>query len=745
GEIYNFFHGLKNNMVKSITSFNRFNFRSIFLYPRRRNIEYANAASKKYATKSVADIARLVAARLREDFKDTAYYQAHVTTEKDGTATLSVALPDNLTTWRAVAIAVTKATKIGYESKEIPVKKNLLVRLVMPRFFTKRDSGTITGIVHNYLNESKKVKVSLKADGYLNIVDKDELWVEVGANEEKRVDWRVDAAGSGKAKVTITALTDEESDAMQLAIPILPHGMIQYSGDSDVINKDHTSIFTIPENSLNESLSLKLTLSPTVADITTESLKYLIGYPYGCVEQTMSRFMPNILVAKSLQRMGREVPKEMGDLPDMVQKGLERLYDFQHDDGGWGWWKHDQTKPPTTAYVVYGLTVAKEADYNVKQDVLDRGVKSLIDQIKSGQAKEINSTVFVLFALAKAGVVEKELIKSAFDKIETLNNYSLAIFADALHAANEDEKAKEAIVKLVENVERLGGLAYFKSSVRKGHGWYDSNVEATAYALKAITHIDPQSDLAPKLTLWLISSRQGDRWDNTRSTAAAVMALTEQAFAAAAGNAYDFSVTVNGEAVSLPKITTDLKAYNGNIEVDHSLLKAGENSVTITKQGDGTLFYSALLRYYTDEEELGRDTSGLTVEKTTYKKVDDQWVKFDGKLTTGDEIKVALELSGNDAYEYVILEDPKPAGCDEVIKSYDKKNMAKGDWANIEHRDEKLALFVTKMTAGKKYKYEYELTAITPGEFHAMPAKAYMMYRDEIAGNSDELMIQIND
>jgi uncharacterized protein YfaS (alpha-2-macroglobulin family) len=764
--IQQYFYGLQQNWVQTRTSFNFYFWgqtnglkKEAAGAPVMESAEMEadvldhSAPSKSKMSRAMekkgGEGASFVEAKIRKEFKDTAFYRAFITTDETGTAGFEVPLPDNLTTWRASVKGVTKDTMVGQESRKVLVTKDLLVRLELPRFFTKRDIGTVTGIVHNYLDEAKQVKVSLEiahnSPAPLEIEGDSELLIEVGANEEKRIDWKVNAVYSGDADITIKALTNEESDAVKLTLPILPHGIMQYLGDAGIVEDEKEISLKIPKGSLNESAKLKLVFSPSVANLVTESLQYLIGYPYGCVEQTMSRFLPDILVAKTLQNLGMEVPKVLENLPDMVAKGLKRLYNFQHHDGGWGWWESDATNPFMTAYVVFGLSEAKSADFDIRDDVLRRGIKSLVSQIEN--SKDINITAYMVYALTKAGAVEPKFLENLYDEIGELNNYSLAIFAESLHIAGETKKAEAAMDRLLKNAEDSGGRVYFKSKVRKGHGWYDSDTEATAYALKALVKIYPENEMIPKIVLWLANSRIGNRWHSTKDTASVVMALSEYLKTSDEMEPdYEFSVKVNGNPIGDYKVTKDnMFSFDGSIAVENSLLKAGSNKIEIKRQGTGRLYYSAYLKYYSSEEGIKEGSSGISVEKTIYKKIDDEWKEFDGTLKVGEEIKIVLEIDGSRGYEYVIIEDPKPAGCDEVIRSYEKSGARRDYWwSNIDHRDEKLSVFITNMWKDK-YKFEYELTAQTPGEFHVMPAKAYMMYKDEIGGNSDEFTIRVHD
>ena len=117
-----------------------------------------------------------------------------------------------------------------------------------------------------------------------------------------------------------------------------------------------------------------------------EGVGYLIDYPYGCVEQTMSRFLPAVMVKRAAGQSPIALPPEAAaKLPDVLKKGLERLYNFQHPDGGWGWFEKDARNDPMTVYVLYGLARCRNAGTEVDAEVFARGCAYLQERLASGK------------------------------------------------------------------------------------------------------------------------------------------------------------------------------------------------------------------------------------------------------------------------------------------------------------------------------------------------------------------------
>jgi len=372
---------------------------------------------------------QMVQPTVRTKFADTAFWAAALNTGKDGFAEIELTMPENLTTWKTMVWAMGFGTRVGEGTVEVVTTKNLIVRLQAPRFFVEKDEVVLSANVHNYLKNAKKVNVELKIDGgCIELMKgvKATQSVQVPANGEKRVDWRVKVTREGNARVTMKALTDEESDAMAMDFPVYVHGMLKTDSFSGVIRpKQKTAKFqiTVPAQRRPDQSRLEIRYSPTLAGAMVDALPYITEYPYGCTEQTLNRFLPTVITQKVLMRMGLDLDdikkkrtnlnaQEIGDdvkraadwkrligkkrwdgkkwvnrnpvfdkaeVDRMVKAGLQRLTNMQNSDGGWGWWSgwRERSWPHTTAVVVHGLQIARANDVAVVPGVIKRGINWL--------------------------------------------------------------------------------------------------------------------------------------------------------------------------------------------------------------------------------------------------------------------------------------------------------------------------------------------------------------------------------
>ncbi len=349
GSIMNAFYGKVYSQVSTETSLTYyFNGQA-----GKRKMQLASVRSSKSMAQLKPE--RLVQPKIRKAFPDTAFWVADVRTAANGQATVKFEYPDAITSWRATTRGVTQDTKVGSAVMNAVVRKNIMVRLVVPRFFRRGDEITLSTIVQNYLPNDKTAQVSMQFEG-LQVLDGAQQNINVPTRGLVKVDYRVRVLNVDSAKVTGKALTDVESDAMELTLPVVPFGVklaMSKSGSIAGAGTSDTSLpITFPAGAESGTRKLTISVTPSIAGSVFSALDYLTSYPYGCTEQTMSSFLPDVLVADALQKLGVKSNIDPQTLHKQVQAGLDRLYTYQHEDGGWGWWQTDDSHAFMTAYVL---------------------------------------------------------------------------------------------------------------------------------------------------------------------------------------------------------------------------------------------------------------------------------------------------------------------------------------------------------------------------------------------------------
>jgi hypothetical protein len=701
---------------------------------------------------------RMVEPKIRKAFPDTAFWATDIVTDTAGHARAKVEFPDSLTTWRATARGITPDTKVGSASLKTIVRKNLILRLVVPRFFVQGDEVAVSALVHNYLADAKTARVSLDVKG-LDILQGETKEVSIPSRGEGRVDWRVRAQQVRTASVTGKALTDEESDAMQLDLPINMPGikLSQSHGGSVAAGAETSFDLTFPANVQPGSRSLAIGVSPSIAGSLFGALEYLTSFPYGCVEQTMSSFLPNVTVRQAVHDLGLKANLDEAALQEKIRDGLDRLYNFQHEDGGWGWWETDESHPFMTAYVVAGLTQAKTAGIAVQDEAITKGAAWLERDFTRDPKLMPDLRAYMLYSLSIAGRGDPASFTQIYDKRSALSPYGLAILGLALEQA-KDARAGEIAALLEAAAQQDAEQAWWPATRDQMLDFSeDVTAEATAYAVKFLSHQRRDSALLPKAAQWLMNHRnEGFWWSSTKQTAMVIYGLTD--YLRATGELHpNLTVTVfvnNRQALNRAiDQATDLNPPP--LALDDSKLQPGVNHIRVSTTGQGRLYFSARAESYSTEERLQKTgTASLNILRDYFRLVpgkDGDRIVYDvaplaGSVASGDVIAVRLTVTGSE-WKYLMLEDPIPAGTEFIERDNIYQLRNRPPWWDYyftrrELHDDRLAIFQTWFPAGQ-HQYFYLLKVVNPGSFQVSPARVQPMYQTGVMAATEARRLEV--
>lgn len=729
------------------------------------------------------------AATPRTNFADSAAWAPALRTDAKGVARLEFKLPDSLTSWLATARAITPSTMVGVSTAETRTTKNVLIRLQAPRFFTERDEVVLSGIVRNDFDQALDATVKLALDGgTLEAVDAAEKKVQLRPKSELRVDWTVRVIAEGHATVGMSVGTALESDAMTMKFPVLAYGSEKTVTAVRVLKGDARTevMVACPDQRRIGSTMLEVTMSPSLASVLLESLPYLIEYPYGCTEQTMSRFLPAVVVAKSLKEMGislEDIAKRRSALENrdalardrsvapvytsaqlerVVDAGLKRLESMQNTDGGWGWWSNDRSAVHLTSYVVFGLAMAKEAGVEVPEAMIFGGVAFLEREVK--EETELNLRATAAVALAKAGRKPTKLLEWIFPRRDDLTVYTKAQLALALKWSGRDADAATMIRNLGDFVKEdaENGTCRWPNGSNWWY-WYSDEIETNAFMLMALSEIDAESKYKEPLAKWLVANRTGNRWNSTRDTAYAVLGLVK--FMKTTGELdpnFDATLSYAGRQIANVHVDRDnMFAFENRFYVRGDAVLSGEFPLVCDKRGKGSLYVTSRFTVYSLEDkitaagheiEVGRKYFLLTPyeeeevrgdKKVKVLKHKKELLADNARVQAGQEIEVELTMKVANNYEYIMIEDPKVSGFEPVaLKSG-------GQWegglcSNMELRDERVVFFVTWLQEGS-HTLSYRVRAEVPGTLAGMPTRAVAMYAPRLGGTSDSWRVNVVD
>jgi len=700
---------------------------------------------------------RMVLPKVRQAFPDTAYWSANLVTDASGRARAKVEFPDSLTTWRATARGVTRDTRAGSGVLKTMVRKNLILRLAVPRFFVQGDEVVISAIVHNYLASPKKVKVSLELQG-LEALEGSAREVEVPSRGESKRDWRVRARQVKKVVITGKALTNEESDALELELPVnLPGVKLSEARGGSLKPGESASLeMSFPPSAYPGSRTLRIEVTPSIAGSLFSAVEYLTSFPYGCVEQTMSSFLPNITVKRAVKELGLPVNLDEPSLHEKINAGMERLNAFQHKDGGWGWWETDESHPFMTAYVLAGLVQAKAAGIRVNEYNMEKAAGWIEKNLDTGRPLKLDLRGYMVYALTLAKQNPGKHIEQVYERKSRLSPYGLAMLGLALDAV-KDTRAVE-VAGLVEQAAKQDQEQAWWPGERDEMLDFDGDVtpEATAFAAKLLARQRSGSPLLPKAALWLMNHRnQGYWWSSTKQTAMVIFGLTD--YLKVTGELkpdLTASVHVNDrQAVSRRMTQATVLDFPVTV-LEEANLERGANRIRITAAGQGRLYYSVRAEHHSTDQKLQRTGSGslnllrdyyrLTPSRQGEKIVYDM-APLEGAVAVGDIVAVRLTLTGQQ-WRYLMVEDPIPAGTEFIAADHGYELRNKPPWwayyfTRREQHDDRMAIFDTFFPAGQK-QYFYLLKVVNPGVFQVSPARVGPMYQTNVMATTESRKVE---
>lgn len=732
----------------------------------------------------------LAEATVRTDFRDLALWLPSVETDAQGQATIKTKLPDNLTQWRMTARAISKADSVGQNTQNITSTLPVIARLSTPRFLVKGDSATLTVIGQNNLPQAQSGELRLEATG-LSLASPTAISASLPAGGRVAGNFQAQAQQSGNASLQASALTPAASDALRRGLPINPKGLKQELGWAGEQNSSWA--FNLPPNTDMGQTRASLFLNPSLATAVTPALAYLAGYPYGCSEQTMSRFLPSVLAKQAGEFV--ELPAAVrNNLDDFVAQGFKRLYDFQHEDGGWGFWQNDTSSLYITSYVLTGLLQAQEAGYSIREDAVRQGFRWMLGALNRPDAETYaaDAVAYAAYAFAWGGdkylrdeqsglqnrvvavshrpsavsfgkarpVAAERVVLTRFAQNKPVNlgyladylkrsdltPYGHALITLAYQRNGNTAEANRALDSLLARLTVRERVAYWDVKTTPW-AWNDDRIEATAFGLLALAKLRPQHPSIPRIANWLMLERKGARWVSTKDTAAVVVAALNLAQARGETAAdQQVSVSVNGQAQ-----TVTVGRRGAEVRLDN--LQIGENRLEVS--GASPFFASAGVSYFEERDYLNPEFKGFRVarqyEKLTarFDRTNDRFVydrsALSGELKVGDLVVVTLTVRPEQgAARFVLLEEPTPAGL-AVVENDDSFRIAGvrsrfGDdyygwnyWFDgREIRDNRLEFYFSYLEG--PVTFTYILRAETPGTFTALPTYAWMMYEPEVRG-----------
>ena len=715
---------------------------------------------------------------LRSRFRTTAFFLGSVVTDSLGRGTATVSLPDNLTTFRVMAVAVTAQDRYGSGESPMLVTRPLLARAALPRFVRPGDRFAAGVVVNHRLGGTPTVRVSARADGArLAGAAQRNVTLEAGRGREARFDFTALPGDSATFRFDVGGARD--SDAVQVRLPVRPPMRAAASVISGLLRDTASVSFTLPAGlDLSRSM-LTLSIGASPVSLLRSYVDYYRAYPYLCSEQVASALTPMLALYRARRLAGAGAGDTLGLRRDILG-ALEILLRRQRPNGGIGLWSAtDWTSPWLTAHAGSVLLDAKEAGFTVRDTVMSGIADYLRASLREEQPvivvaslweNEIRARLTERLAVAeylsRAGRRDRALENDLARQSALLSPEGRLTLATILARGRDLAGARRLLEPVWRSVTLEGRTVSVPDSLMGRH-YFRSLVRPPALLLEATLAVEQTHPLVAPLFETVISRvRQRERyWWNTQDYAAAVRAVNAwlrhfppagtPVIEVRAGN----RVLTGGDSIV---------ALNGLVSTRGD---SGILALRLSNRAATAPAYFALTVTQVPRDVPTRpDYRGIVVERW-YENYATGRPTVD--VTEGDLVRVRIRVTATEDRSFVVVDDGLPAGLEAVDLSlitgagipgpgaadsageeigrggrgddeelrpqWDFGSWDGGWWSPFDHRelrDDRVVYAARALWKGT-WTASYVARATTPGVFVRPPVHAEEMYNPAVYGRSD--------
>jgi uncharacterized protein YfaS (alpha-2-macroglobulin family) len=711
--------------------------------------------------------------RARLDFRNTAYWSAQLTTQDDGTASVDVKMPDNLTTWRMQVRAMSGGAMVGEGTNELISSQPLMIRSALPRFLRVGDNADLRVLVRNSTGADTNVSVLLRAEG-VSVRGDLARTATVASGQSAILSWPATVQDEGMATLTFTATgSGGLSDILIQELPVYVDMTPETMATGGVVTTDGAlEAIYLPQFADTAHGSLNVQVRSALVGSMADELRALAPTPREGAERIASRVIATIGVRRAEKSAGIATGARDG----AITSDMAALVGRQRADGGWAWCDPEcnESDPNVTGWALLALGEARRDTLSVDGGVVARAssyVTSYVNRASDVLHPADNSQkAFMLAALAAAGGGNSALTpaRALFEQQRgKLTNWgrSYLILALTDGGAKPDDPQIRAL---------LDDLAAATIPSANGNHWEDGPVSGsfvtttgtTGLGTLALARARPDHLLLPQTVRWLVVARAADGWHTSIDRALGVLALTTYAVGTGElGGDYSYRVLLDDQEVLAGLVHRSGAVTAAGKELPLATFTAGKSSIVAFTRDygkPGRLYYTLDLRYMTPAKEVEAVNRGFAVSHE-YTSIDDPTKRITG-VKVGDTVRVKVTVMAPADRSYVVIEDLLPAGLEAVdtrLKNVDPALKEKleaervqasqqklgsytapwfrwyySPWQQADLRDDRAVLQADRLPKGV-YEYIYYARATTPGSFFVAPAHAEETYFPEVFGRSD--------
>jgi uncharacterized protein YfaS (alpha-2-macroglobulin family) len=726
---------------------------------------------------------------VRRNFPDTAYWQPTIRTDARGQATVRIRLPDNITEWRLTAIAHTADTKIGYARAKVKAAKDLMARLRLPMWLVEGDRTEINAILSNDTDQPREVEVELRTpDGVRTQT------VRVPARNSTTLRWDYTPKSLGEQRFVLIARErgGRLRDAEERTLLVKPLSLTETDSRAVLLNAERTLTLTLRPDAIPSRATLTLRSFPSASAIALDSLPYLLEYPYGCVEQTVSRFVPALMAKRASEQLGAPMDAEtQRKLAEITEQSLQRLTRMQLENGGWGWWDEDEARAWTTAYAVWGLHKAQQAGMPVPEAMYRKGIDALrrlivqdLARVPEHEGREqwlsLYDWTFPLLVLASVDPTPPDALR--YELTGVLTNW-VAFLTEPRSAANNLYHSRELqmyrlhVAAMLQRWRTLPNAdAHLRELWRalerdaledRSHidwapnrtdeewywiSWVSIETQATALltllearplATELFGSLQRYEQLVGKTATGLALGYRNGRWYSSRDTALAVEALLEYSLRYERNSYREgaYEVWLNGQRVR----TIEVRAQDARrrpaltLRLEGLPWRAGENTLVL-RPVRGAPLVSMTFEQPRKLAFQDADAPVGPLQLRVYRVERPAEMTTPGErlrpLRSGDTVRTGDLLR----IDVVVRMPQKVSRLDYTVLEtpfpagcapFDTEAFLTAWWWDYTHeeiRDDRAVAFRSEWHRGNNYRYTLLVRAESPGEYTILPAHLWGMY-----------------
>ena len=659
-------------------------------------------------------------------FKLMSYWSGLKKADGSGNVSFEFDVPQFSGQIRLMAVAF-KDEKFGKAEATTTVADPVVVSSSLPRFISPGDTVLVPVTISNTTGKTASGNASVNVSGPVKIVGPSSQNISINANSEGRTTFQIIAdptVAAAKIVISVKALGEEFKEETDIAVR--PPSTLQKLWGSGSIVGGQTQTINIPQSDfMAGSFKYDLMISRSPVAQVVDQLRYLVTYPFGCTEQTVSAAFPQLYYGDMVDALKLN-PDNKQNAAYNVQEAIRKIKMRQLYNGAVTLWDGEgEADWWATIYAAHFLLEARKAGYDVDNSLIETMLNYLSNRLKTKETvnyyynrnqqrkiapKEVAYSLYVLALANRPQASTMNYYKAAGPMLALDSKYLLS----AAYAVAGDKRSFNALLP-----SSFSG----EESVQQTGGSYYSALRDEAISLNALIDVDPGNGQIPQMVQHVSQRLKSDRWLNTQERAFSFLALGKVA-RNAARSTVTADVSANGKIVA----TVSDKDWKGNSET----LKG--NTIEIRTKGSGRLYYSWLAE--------GISTTGAYKEEDSYLKVRRQFYDREGRLLNTTTFKqndlIIVGITLEKAYtniQNVVITDLLPAGFE--IENPRTKEIPGMDWIKdgktptaLDVRDDRIHFFVDSYLPEQKY--YYAVRAVSLGRFKQGPVSADAMYNGEM-------------